>query len=158
MAINDAVCANRLTWQMKEKRLSQCELARRIGTYQVNISKIAKGRGSTIVKRYQQIADALDISSGYLVGEYDDPQGPKMTGKRLCKTCQREIYANKFECAECLKNRLTEQREANKPAVKTDHGLAGTMTTASMIAREARKRGMSYGQYAAIYDHKEVKI
>lgn len=150
--IDDKIFGKRLSYLLKQKKMSQSKLAKAIGTNSTNISNLIYGRGTTLVKRYQQIADALGVSSAYLVGESDDINGGSFSGKRPCKTCFREIYGNKFECAECQAARIRQRRELFKKPVKKDKGLVGTMAEASRIARQAREHGMSYGKYAAMYD------
>lgn len=150
--INDKVFGKRLSYLLKQRKMSQAQLARAIDTNATNISSLIYGHGTTLIKRYQQIADALGVSSAYLVGESDDINGGNFSGRRPCKTCSREIYGNKFECAECQAARIRQRRELLKKPMKKDKGLVGMMAEASRIAREAREHGMSYGEYAAIYD------
>ena len=53
---------------LKEKNLTQKDLAKKIGITPAALSKILSGRNLTKVATVQKIAKALDVSVGYLIG------------------------------------------------------------------------------------------
>lgn len=63
---------HRLEERLHAKRMSQSELARRVGTRQSTISGLVKG-GSRSSSYLHKIARELETSVEYLVGETDDP-------------------------------------------------------------------------------------
>lgn len=67
------VVAERLKERMKKARVSQSELARRIGVTQPTIYRLVHGQayGST---QLHKIARELGTTPAYLMGEVDDPE------------------------------------------------------------------------------------
>jgi phage repressor protein C with HTH and peptisase S24 domain len=66
------VLSERLSAQMHEKRISQAELARRVGVTQQTIGKLIKGLSSGS-SHIHKIARELGTTPEYLTGEIDDP-------------------------------------------------------------------------------------
>lgn len=53
----------------EDQGLKQSDLAGRVGTSQSTISQLEKGKQNPSYRTLQKIADALDVSVGYLLGE-----------------------------------------------------------------------------------------
>jgi len=65
----------------ERKGLSQADLAKRTGLQVSAISHFEKGRRSPSAANLQRLADALDVSTDYLLGRANDatPVGPAIT-------------------------------------------------------------------------------
>lgn len=66
------IVTERLLSSLEQRRLSQAELARRVGVSQKTINKLARGE-SYGTKHLHQIARELGTTPAYLTGEIDDP-------------------------------------------------------------------------------------
>lgn len=71
---NPAVLGERLAQRLAELRLSQAELARRIGVKQPSIAALISGK-SQRTRHLHAIAKVLETSPEYLTGETDDVEG-----------------------------------------------------------------------------------
>lgn len=67
----------------KEKGMSQTELANRTGISQVMVGKYERGDASPSIEVAKKIADALEVSLDYLVGEGVNSKFDKLTLKRI---------------------------------------------------------------------------
>lgn len=67
----------------KEKDMSQTELATKTGISQVMVGKYERGDASPSIEVAKKIADALEVSLDYLVGEGINSKFDKMTLKRI---------------------------------------------------------------------------
>jgi transcriptional regulator with XRE-family HTH domain len=75
------VLAERVRRRRMALGLTQTELAERTAIpYQV-LSRVEHGRQSLYVERLVELADALDVSTDYLVGRTDDP-APRRSGRQ----------------------------------------------------------------------------
>jgi transcriptional regulator with XRE-family HTH domain len=67
----------------KEKEISQTDLANKTGISQVMVGKYERGDASPSIDVAKKIADALEVSLDYLVGEGANSKFDKMTLKRI---------------------------------------------------------------------------
>lgn len=67
----------------KEKSMSQTELANKTGVSQVMVGKYEKGDASPSIEVAKKIADTLEVSLDYLVGEGMNVSFDKATLQRL---------------------------------------------------------------------------
>jgi transcriptional regulator with XRE-family HTH domain len=74
----------------KEKDMSQTELANKTGISQVMVGKYERGDASPSIEVAKKIADALEVSLDYLVGEGVNSKFDKSTLKRIEEIQQLE--------------------------------------------------------------------
>lgn len=74
----------------KEKEISQTELANKTGISQVMVGKYERGDASPSIEVAKKIADALEVSLDYLVGEGVNSKFDKSTLKRIEEIQQLE--------------------------------------------------------------------
>ena len=67
----------------KEKDMSQTELANKTGISQVMVGKYERGDASPSIEVAKKIADALEVSLDFLVGEGVNSKFDKSTLKRI---------------------------------------------------------------------------
>jgi transcriptional regulator with XRE-family HTH domain len=67
----------------KEKGMSQTDLANKTGISQVMVGKYERGDASPSIEVAKKMADALEVSLDYLVGEGINSKFDKMTLKRI---------------------------------------------------------------------------
>jgi transcriptional regulator with XRE-family HTH domain len=71
------ILAARVKHQRERLGLSQTALATQTGIPIPNLNRIEHGRQSIYVKRLADLAEALQVSTDYLLGRTDDPTPPK---------------------------------------------------------------------------------
>ncbi|PWM71729.1 MAG: XRE family transcriptional regulator [Bacillota bacterium] len=59
---------NKITALRKEQNLSQCQLAKLLGTSQANLSRWEKGLNEPCISECWRIADFFDVTIDYLCG------------------------------------------------------------------------------------------
>lgn len=104
------IVAERLTKLTEQANISQAELARRVGTSQATIWKLANGQ-STSSKFLFKIAQILETTPDYLLGETDDP-GDNPVG--IVRHRERPTRAQETE------------RIVNVPMIDLAYGMGGT--------------------------------
>jgi transcriptional regulator with XRE-family HTH domain len=67
----------------KAKEMSQADLANKTGISQVMVGKYERGDASPSIEVAKKMADALEVSLDYLVGEGINSKFDKMTLKRI---------------------------------------------------------------------------
>lgn len=67
----------------KQMRLSQTDVAERLGMLQQTYSRYESGKFSPRADDLIKLADAYDVSTDYLLGRSDDPRPPKFDEKTL---------------------------------------------------------------------------
>lgn len=67
----------------KAKEMSQADLANKTGISQVMVGKYERGDASPSIEVAKKMADALEVSLDYLVGEGMNSKFDKMTLKRI---------------------------------------------------------------------------
>jgi transcriptional regulator with XRE-family HTH domain len=67
----------------KAKEMSQADLANKTGISQVMVGKYERGDASPSIEVAKKMADALEVSLDYLVGEGTNSKFDKMTLKRI---------------------------------------------------------------------------
>jgi len=75
--------ADRLAFARKEKKMKQTDLGKAVGTSGDIIGKYERGENTPSIEVAAKIADALEVSLDYLVGEGDLKVLDKKTLKRL---------------------------------------------------------------------------
>ena len=67
--------ADRIRELREQQRISQRDLAERIGRHQVDISRIESGRLQSItVETLEKLADVLGVSTDYLLGRDEEAE------------------------------------------------------------------------------------
>jgi transcriptional regulator with XRE-family HTH domain len=71
------ILGERVRRQRMALGLSQTELSGQVGIPIPNLSRIEHGRQSIYIERLVDLAEALQVSTDYLLGRTDDPTPPK---------------------------------------------------------------------------------
>ena len=79
----------------KAKEMSQADLANKTGISQVMVGKYERGDASPSIEVAKKIADALEVSLDYLVGEGINSKFDKMTLKRIEEIEQMDVDKKK---------------------------------------------------------------
>ena len=117
---SSVIDARRLNFLLKERDLSQSELARRVGISQAAINKLASGKGQGS-KHLHKIAEELGTTPGYLTGTSDIFEPPE--GTRAF-----ELH-HQFETAErafSAPSSISADRILEIPVIDLAYGLGGT--------------------------------
>lgn len=153
MAVNDEIFGKRLSYQMQKQKISIEELSVRAKVAESAIKRMMAGQPVVNTLRHQRISNVLGLSSGYMVGEHDDKNGPVMTGRRSCIECGADITGKRSICRKCSGD--YEEFEPETERKRYDH-LPGTMREAVEIERLGRLNGGNYGTYAPIFDGRKI--
>ena len=71
--MSDEAVITRIKKTRKERRLTQQELADKIGASLITVNRWEKGERTPNISMLQKIATALDVSVAYLMGEEESP-------------------------------------------------------------------------------------
>ena len=115
-----SLVGSRLAERLGAARLTQTELARRIGVTQGTIAHLIRGRstGSTHLHR---IARELHTTPGYLSGEIDDPDEGADLGQRLSSDEQEwvALYASLTpDQRRAVRTIVTDMARGNAPSTR----------------------------------------
>lgn len=146
--------SERVGKELKARGWTQREFGEKCGISQPSISSYIRGLETPGGVNLKKIAEALGMSSGYLAGEHDRPDGPEAGRTTRCRRCSAPIpesYKSGM-CDRCKQERYRENRLMRERAEREQAGRAVHKKWKSEAARlnaEAREHGMSYGKYTA---------
>jgi HTH-type transcriptional regulator, competence development regulator len=83
--------AKRLRLARKEKKMTQEELAKIVSTKKTTISNYETGYSTPSNEMLSDLADALGVTSDYLLGRVDSPQGFKVDYSKAIKPDTNEL-------------------------------------------------------------------
>lgn len=165
MIVNKELFKKRLRKAASDKALSMRELAIRTGLTYSTVLDAANGKAVFRFLTMQKVARILEISSGYLAGQHDDPKGPHADPHNYCRDCGVQINERAILCEKCKKEHENEKAREKYRAEKGEAdpkdqpaSMSPNMLAISELEAEARRHGgCHYGRWTAYKREKEAK-